>query len=76
MTQSGLFRRGGTGREIRLITEEDGWWTAVDETFGVANQGRIWPEALENLDEAVDVTGDAREDETPAPKPDAPSSDV
>ncbi|MEA5408727.1 hypothetical protein VB773_14920 [Haloarculaceae archaeon H-GB2-1] len=29
-----------TGREIRLIEEDDGWWSAVDVETGVASQGR------------------------------------
>lgn len=42
-----------TGREIRLVEETDGWWSAVDEETGVASQGETREEALENLDEAV-----------------------
>lgn len=42
-----------TGREIRLIEEDDGWWSAVDEEAGVASQGETREEALKNLDEAV-----------------------
>jgi predicted RNase H-like HicB family nuclease len=61
-----------TGREIRLVEEDDGWWTAVDETVGVASQGSTRGEALENLDEAVELTEEARGDDTQAPKPDAP----
>ena len=61
-----------TGREIRLIEEDDGWWSAVDEQIGVASQGPTRSEALENLDEAVSVTKEARNDESPAPEPDAP----
>ena len=40
-------------REIRLIEEDDGWWSAIDEAVGVASQGPTREEALENLDEAV-----------------------
>jgi len=61
-----------TGREIRLIEEDDGWWSAVDEETGVASQGETRSEALANLDEAVAVTEEARDDDTPAPEPDAP----
>lgn len=61
-----------TGREIRLIEEDDGWWSAVDEQTGVASQGPTRSEALENLDEAVSVTKEARNDESTAPEPDAP----
>jgi predicted RNase H-like HicB family nuclease len=42
-----------TGREIHLIEEDDGWWSAVDEETGVASQGETREEALANLDEAV-----------------------
>lgn len=42
-----------TGREIRLIEEDDGWWSAIDEETGAASQGKTRREALDNLDEAV-----------------------
>jgi predicted RNase H-like HicB family nuclease len=61
-----------TGREIRLIEEEDGWWSAIDEETSVASQGETREVALANLDEAVELTEEARVDETPAPEPDAP----
>lgn len=61
-----------TGREIRLIEEDDGWWSAVDERTGVASQGPSRQAALENLDEALAATEAAREDDTSAPEPDAP----
>jgi hypothetical protein len=32
-------------------------------------------QALENLDEAVEATREARDDDTPAPEPDAPRFD-
>jgi len=66
-TESGAGRR-----EIRLIQEEDGWWTAIDEETGVASQGETREAALDNLDEAVELTLEAREADTPAPEPDAP----
>jgi len=44
-----------TGREIRLVENEDGWWTAIDEATEVASQGETREEALENLDEAVEL---------------------
>jgi len=66
-TESGAERR-----EIRLIQEEDDWWTAVDEGTGVASQGETGGAALDNLDEAVELTLEAREADTPAPEPDAP----
>lgn len=40
-------------REIRLIQDDDGGWSAIDETVGVASQGETRNEALENLDEAI-----------------------
>ncbi|MFB6292962.1 MAG: type II toxin-antitoxin system HicB family antitoxin [Halonotius sp.] len=61
-----------TGREIRLIEEDDGWWSAIDEETGVASQGPTRQEALENLDEATALTAEAEEAETAAPEPDAP----
>ena len=61
-----------TTREIHLIEADDGWWSAIDEETGVASQGSTRQEALKNLDEAVALTTEARDDETPAPEPDAP----
>ncbi|CCQ34846.1 hypothetical protein HLRTI_003286 [Halorhabdus tiamatea SARL4B] len=42
-----------TGREISLIENDSGQWSAIDEETGVASQGESRQEALENLDEAV-----------------------
>jgi len=51
-----------TGREIRLIEDEDGLWSAIDEETGVASWGETREEALEMLDEAVSLhTGEAGE---------------
>lgn len=51
-----------TGREIRLIEEDDGGWSAIDEEIGVASCGDTREEALEMLDEAVALhTGEAGE---------------
>ena len=61
-----------SGREIRLIEEDDGWWSAVDEETGVASQGPSRADALANLDEAVELTKEARDEDTLAPDPDAP----
>ena len=61
-----------TGREIRLIEEADGWWSAVDDETGVASQGPTRQKALETLDEAIELTNEAQADETSAPEPDAP----
>ena len=41
-----------TGTTITL-TREDEWWVARDEDTGVASQGKSRPEALDNLDEAL-----------------------
>ncbi|MFB6352903.1 MAG: type II toxin-antitoxin system HicB family antitoxin [Halobacteriales archaeon] len=43
------------GREIRLIENPDGWWTARDLDSGAVSQGETQSEALENLREAVDL---------------------
>jgi len=40
-------------RQIRLVEEADGTWSAIDEDVGVASQGETRSEALANLDEAV-----------------------
>lgn len=61
-----------TGREIRLIEEDDGWWSAIDEETGVASQGETRQAALENLDEAVELTEDSRAEASDAETPDAP----
>ncbi|ELZ56525.1 MULTISPECIES: type II toxin-antitoxin system HicB family antitoxin [Halorubrum] len=42
-----------SGREIRLIEEDEGGWSAIDEDLGVASCGDTRKEALEMLDEAV-----------------------
>ena len=70
-TESGAGRREG-----RLVREEDDWWTAVDEETGVASQGETPEVALNNLDEAVELTLKAREADTTAPGPDAPRFDT
>lgn len=59
-------------REIRLIEYDDGWWTAIDEASDVASQGDSRKKALSNLDEAVELSEEARSDDTPAPEPDVP----
>jgi len=61
-----------TGREIRLVKEDDGGWSAVDVETAVASQGETRREALENLDEAVELTVEARKELSDAPEPDAP----
>jgi predicted RNase H-like HicB family nuclease len=44
----------------------------TDVETNVASQGETRQEALENLDEAVELTLEAREDLSDAPEPDAP----
>lgn len=62
-------------REIRLVEEDDGGdWSAIDVDQGVASQGETRQKALENLDEAVSLTNEARADADEAPEPDAPGS--
>ena len=61
-----------TGREIRLVEENDGGWSAMDVETAVASQGETRQEALENLDEAVELTVEAREELSDAPEPNAP----
>ncbi|WP_324759516.1 type II toxin-antitoxin system HicB family antitoxin [Haloarcula sp. GH36] len=54
-------------REIRLVQEDDGRWSAIDEGVGVASHGDTRSEALENLDEAVELhTGEIGEPVTDA----------
>jgi len=61
-----------TGREIRLVEEDDGWWSAIDEETGVASQGPSRTDALSNLDEAVEATRATEKADSEAPEPDAP----
>ncbi|MGM0448306.1 MAG: type II toxin-antitoxin system HicB family antitoxin [Methanobacteriota archaeon] len=61
-----------TGREIRLIKEVEGGRSAIDQELNVASQGETREAALSNLDEAVELTKEAREADTDAPEPDAP----
>ncbi|QIO25114.1 type II toxin-antitoxin system HicB family antitoxin [Haloarcula sp. JP-L23] len=42
-----------SGREVRLLENDDGWWTARDVEAEVSSQGPTNTEALENLEEAV-----------------------
>lgn len=57
-----------SSREIRLIDEPDGGWSAIDVDTNVASQGETRAAALENLDEALALykgeTGESIEDET------------
>ena len=44
-----------TTRTITLIEEDDGGWSAIDEETGVASCGDTRSEALDMLDEAVEL---------------------
>lgn len=72
MQHSGLIAGMSAGREIRLIEEDDEWWSAIDEEAGVTSQEPTRQEPLENLDEATELAAEARSDETVGPEPDAP----
>jgi len=48
-----LLPRMSTGREIRLIEEAEGDWSAINEELNVASQGETREGSLEILDEAV-----------------------
>lgn len=54
------------------LTHEDDQWVAVDEETNVASQGASREEALRNLDEALELTKEARKNETNARKPKVP----
>jgi predicted RNase H-like HicB family nuclease len=41
--------------EITLRQDDDGWWTARDETRGLTTQGETRDEALANLDDVVEA---------------------
>jgi predicted RNase H-like HicB family nuclease len=43
--------------EITLTRNDDGWWTARDETRGLTTQGETREEALSKLDDVVDGIG-------------------
>lgn len=59
-------------RQIHLVEETDGTWSAIDEGAGVASQGETRSEALANLDEAVAL----HEGETGQPVTDADLRDL
>jgi predicted RNase H-like HicB family nuclease len=42
---------------ITLTRNDDGWWTARDETRGLTTQGETREEALSNLDDVIDAVG-------------------
>lgn len=41
--------------KITLTQNDDGWWTARDETRGLTTQGETRDEALANLDVVIDA---------------------
>jgi len=54
-----------TGREIRLVENPDGQWTARDVDVGVSAEGVTRDEALNALDVVVEaVTGDGGREPT------------
>jgi hypothetical protein len=42
-----------SGREIRLLKDAEGRWSAIDEETGVASRGETRMEALEMLDRSA-----------------------
>jgi len=44
-----------TNIKITFTRNDDGWWTARDETRGSATQGETRGEALANLDDVIDA---------------------
>ncbi len=54
------------------LTYEDDMWVARDPESGIASQGETRQEALENLDEAVELTRETQQQENSASTPDAP----
>jgi len=60
------------GREIRLVEEDDGWWSAIDEATKIASQGESRRTALDNLDEGIAAAEEATADDSPAPTPEVP----
>ena len=45
----------GVQPTIVLTQNDDGWWTARDETRGLTTQAETRDEALANLDEVIDA---------------------
>lgn len=43
------------GIRITPMQNDDGWWTARDETRGLTTQGETRDEALANLDDVIDA---------------------
>ena len=44
-----------TNTKITLTRNDDGWWTARDETRGLTTQGETRDEALATLDDVIDA---------------------
>jgi len=42
---------------ITLTRNDDGWWTARDETRGLTTQGETRDEALASLDDVIEAVG-------------------
>ena len=55
-----------------MLTQEDVGWVARDEEVGVTSQGETRQEALENLDEAVELTQEVRDEMDDAAEPSVP----
>lgn len=55
-----------------VLTQEDSGWVARDEEVDVTSQGETRQEALENLDEAVELTQEIRDEMDDAPEPSTP----
>ncbi len=56
-----------SGREIRLVENPDGQWTARDVDLGVSAEGESRDGALDALDDVVDaITGDGGHEPTDA----------
>lgn len=54
------------------LTHEDDKWVAVDKETSIASQGDTREEALQNLDEALELTRKAWESKSEAKEPNAP----
>ena len=59
MARADIGYQDSPRREIRLVQDDDGRWSAIDEIVGVASQSEPRSEALPAVDEAVALhTGD------------------
>lgn len=65
MARADTGDRDGSPREIRLLENPDGQWTARDLDAELTAQGKTRAGALENLDDVVEaVTGDGGHEPT------------